>query len=98
MGNKSYVSLALSLTSHPLPEECSAGAGVLAGGKVPLCTSGKADGKAEVMVLEAWLAAIARPSETSAGLSPGTWLGKWEEGMKKTAADHKVAPYALALK
>lgn len=49
MGNKSCVSLALSLTSHPLPEECSAGAGVLAGGKVPLCTSGKADGKAEVM-------------------------------------------------
>lgn len=49
MGNKSYVSLALSLTSHPLPEECSAGAGVLAGGKVPLFASGKADGKAEVM-------------------------------------------------
>lgn len=51
MGNKSYVSLALSLTSHPLPEECSAGAGVLAGGKVPLCASplGKLTGKAEVM-------------------------------------------------
>lgn len=95
MGNKSYVSLALSLTSHPLPEECSAGAGVLAGGKVPL---GKLMGKQRSWVLEAWLAAIARPSETSAGLSPGTWLGKWEEGMKKTTADHKVAPYALALK
>lgn len=30
--------------------------------------------------------------------SPGTWLGKWEDGMKKTAADHKLAPCALALK
>lgn len=49
-------------------------------------------------MLEAWPAVIASQDETSAGLSPGTWLGKWEEGMKKTAADHKLAPRALALK
>lgn len=82
----------------PSPKNAQQGQGFWLEERCLSAPLGKLTGKQRSWVLEAWLAAIARPSETSAGLSPGTWLGKWEEGMKKTAADHKVAPYALALK
>lgn len=100
MENKfSYAPLALSPLPTPTGRMLSNRArGVPARGKAPLCISGKADG-------ESWghgcwrpgLQPQPGPSGTSAGL-PSTWLGKWEEGMKKTAADHRPAPCALALK